>query len=357
MRLYINLLLKVSLILIIFLSGCSFSVGPNNMLENMLKNGQPNYSRIYQETETKMYYKGKLMNIQTLKSWEELNKGTAKYELIDSEKGTFQTALSNNLIVTYRVGEITATVKKVTFPYLQNFDSKKEELIEELESLRKTHKLEFVKESTVLNEKVYEIIASPRHSFQMLGEQHLWISKKHWIILKREYLIGDNRVIVRVKDLKINPKVTVPFATQPWYIPEDTSLSYIERYAEEEITLAKIVEPIRIIKPSKSIKVEKIKRILSSDGGYLFFYTKDNKDYMQLKVMRSIPKELDVSISELTVEDQSVNIQPIPKIGIQLSWVLNDYNYELIYFDLFATKQDLERLLTEVTYYVKEDTK
>ncbi|WP_075981288.1 LolA-like protein [Bacillus massilinigeriensis] len=343
----------LSFFLFFLLSSCHPAAlqkaSPNLILENMVEQREkPSYSSFYQEVETSTYYKGKLVGIQLLKVWEDTVSGVAKYELIDSEEGTFYILMTNRYMTIYKKGNLRATIKPITKQPTDSLFSYKNDVIQRLESLRSTHKVRLKGESKVGKEDAYHIIAIPRDENHILGEQHLWISQKTWVILKQSYKIEDKYVVVRLKKFLENPRISQDILLLPDF--DHIVFQHEPKYFERMISNDKFASLDYLkMKPNNQIKIYKAKELISPKKGIQVLFLKDGKEYFQLKAIEMDSEDKNVFQpkleSTLRIFKQPVYIQPIPSIGMELTWVWKNKNYELLYFDPFATKQELNQLL------------
>ncbi|MDZ5472077.1 hypothetical protein SM124_09990 [Bacillus sp. 31A1R] len=343
----------IIILLIVIIPGCS-SLSPNLMFENVLKANEKAQKSFYQEVETQTYYNGELINLKLLKSWEEPYKGKAKYKLIDSEEGTFYTIFSNNLITSYKDGANSATVKELAYSQFQHLLTTKNDVIKDLESLRKTHKLTLVKEVELANKKTYELLATPRDDSQIMGEQRLWISKSNWMVLKRQYTIGKKQVIVRIKNFSSNPNIN-------YQLPNSKNIKFIfeDKTIKKKMITENIKLPVYLIQPDNNFEVIRVNELVQPQLGYQFFYTKNGVDSFQLVIKKENEEQKHDSntSSDLSLFNIPVVIEPIPNLGISLYWNLEGLDYELLYFDSFATKQELQQLLDHITKYERVERK
>lgn len=341
-----NHLLIVLCLVLGILSGCSLSA-PNTMLENILTTAEkPSFTYFYQKKETKTYYDGDVINMQMLQTWEDASTGSALHELVDSEDGTFYTVINKNLMTLYQEGKDFATVKRVPSLYFNELLTQKENTIAELEALRKTHKLKLVEEDSLAGEKTYHFQAIPREENQILGEQHLWISQVNWMTMKRRIEIDKKVIEEKVLEFDIDPKGKVNQFTIPSQDNHPIEFRYEPNY--EEINIDLITAPIYFLQPNRMIELQQVTEILSPKKGFRLVYIRNGVDYLQLAAFEK-KDPINKHVSKLQISDENLSILPIPNVGIEITFSDQMYDYELLYFDPFATRAEIQSLLNRLT--------
>lgn len=330
------------LLFLMVLSGCSST---NTLLENLLlASEKPSFTEFYQKKETRVTYQGKLVKVQILQTWEDASTGNAFHELVDSEEGTFYTVINKDMMTLHQKGSGIATVKKVPSLYFSHLLTQKEDTIEYLESLRKTHTLKLIDEEFVSNTKTYHFHASPKESNQLLGEQHLWINQKNWMIMKKKLTLDEKIIeenILAFDDSLRGRSVHFTIPTE-----ENNPIQFIYEPVHEEKDIAFISAPIYLLEIKDGVELLQSKSLLEPINGYRLVYTKNELDYVQLKATEKKGLSSDNKLeTDLQIDNYPVSIQPIPNVGFEL--VFNDdfYEYEVTLFDPLASKIDLHKLL------------
>lgn len=341
-------------LLFCLLTGCAPKlqpISPKFLLENTIERSEkPTYSKFYQELETTTSIKGKIVNTQQLKVWEDTISRRANYELTDSENGTFYTIMSDKYMTLYKKGNKNATVKPLSFPHPDSFLLFKDEVIQKLNELRTTHQIQLIGDEKIFNEQTYHLQAVPKDENQILGEQHLWISQKSWMILKQSYQIEDKFVVVRVKKFERNVKIPQSRFTLP--NSDKIHFKYEPKYIEDIITNKQLMKLNYLtLKPNKKITTFKVKKLFSPQEGIEILFLKDGAEFLLLKAVELNSEDInDVRPnvpSNLKFFNQPVSVQPIPGVGIQLMWTWDKKRYEALYFNQFATKHELNQLLSQ----------
>lgn len=337
-----KILLMIFSLTLFLLYGCSSNrLSFDRMLTTAEK---PSFTEFYLKKETKTYYNGKLKNTQLFETWEDVSTGSALHKLQDSEEGTFYTIITKKMMTQYKKGNDYATVKRVPSLYFSNIVTQKEDTLETLEALRITHTLKLVDEQTISGEQTYYFEALPRERNQLLGKQQLWINQKNWMIMQKQVTIDQKIIeekVLQFEDTLSNRNVQFTLPTQ-----EEKSIKFIyESIPQEKITNS-ISAPIYHLEPSHSIELLQIKEILTPSRGYRLVYTKNREDFLQLKATEK-QKNAAVHIAEpdLRIGNQFVSIQLIPNVGIELVFSDIQFDYEILYMDPFATKDELQNLL------------
>lgn len=330
------------ILVMVLLSGCSFP-SPSTMLENMLTAAEkPSFTYFYQKRETKTYYDGDLINIEVLQTWEDASTGSALHQLVDADDGTFYTVINNHLMTLYQEGKSFATVKQVPSLYYNELLTQKEHTIEELEALRKTHKLRLVEEQEIADEMTYHFEALPREESQFLGEQHLWINQVNWMIMKRRIELDKKIIEEKVLEFDTNAKGSMVHFTIPTEENENIEFRYEPKY--EEKSAESIPAPIYYLKPNQTIELHQINEIVTPRKGFRLHYTRNGADYLQLRAL-SLEETRKNPVYDLQIGNKDISVQPIPNVGIELTFFDESYEYELLLLDPFATKAELQTLV------------
>lgn len=350
-------LLPLMIVLSLLLCGCGpVNTLPNSVLERMLENSEkPTYTKYYQQTQIRTYYKGKLQSIQQSDLWEDLTTDRLRLDLIDSELGTFHTVIEKELMTLYRKGNSRVSINNINHLMVDKVLTNKEHSIQTMESIRRTYNIRLVGEDSISNQPCYKLVATPKNQKNKNDLQYLWINQENWMIMKRIITEGNTTVEMTVKNFDTFRKMENSIFQLS--IPEKLVYQSIPSYQKKVISLTDISEPIFYLPQDGGFKPYSVNKIVSPFSGYELFYMDENNRTIQLKIIKRNKKNASLFNPQTFKEDltfldsRPVSIHPILNEGMQLSWTYNDFYYELVYFSPYVTKIELQQVINRLSKY------
>lgn len=249
-------------------TGCSIkkdTIIPEEVITNVMKASEKPKS-YYGESKLDTYENGKLQETLTMKEWVDNSAGKVKkrIETEDKVSGKVVTTSDGDKLLTYIEKDKKALTMKLDNE-LANTSSMnyKDQLINQLGNIAKTHQLSFKGEENIGGFKTYHLSAVPKEKNSIIGNQDYWIDKEHWFLIKASSETGNHKGVSEYTKLDFSPKLEDSLFVQK--LPTDVKVQDIEEVAKNNEKVIDLKEGAKI-------------------AGKAILYLKENPDYKLRKV-------------------------------------------------------------------------
>ena len=343
-------------------TGCSTKgdvMIPEEVITNVMKANEKSKS-YYAEYKMDSYENEKLKESIEFKHWSDNSSGKvkARIETQDKTSGKVVTTNDGDKLISYTEKDKNAFSMKISDELgLGANTNYKDQLINQLGHISKTHVLTFKGEEEVGGFKTYHISAVAKEKNTILGDQEFWIEKSNWFLVKSSGDSGNNKTIMEYTKLNFSPKFDDSIFVQN--LPSDVKVENIDDAAKDNETTIDLKKGAQIagkailhlkedqgykLKEVKYLNMEKAKheeinQIYQKDGAAAFTLTtiidgnKNIRDEENLK----IPGE-----TEITIRGKKASVMEEIKV---ISWSENNLNYSVMVENPKLTMEDAKEIV------------
>lgn len=342
-------------------TGCSLKgdvLIPEEVITNVMKANEKTKS-YYAEFKVDSYENEKLIESINFKQWSDNSNGKIKtrIETEDKTSGKVVTTNDGDKMISYTEKDKKAFSMKIgTELSLGSNTNYKDQLINQLGNISKTHQLTFKGEENVGSFKTYHISAVAKEKNSIMGNQEYWIEKSNWFLVKSSVESGNSKIISEYTKLDFSPKFEDSLFVQK--LPSEVKVENIEDVAKNNETTIDLKEGAKIagkpllylkensaykLKEVKYLNVEKTKhkeinQIYEKDGAPAFTLTTIiNEKSVSNEENLKLPGE-----KEITIRGKKATIMEEIKC---ISWVENDLNYNVLVENPQITMDNAKKLV------------
>ena len=224
-------LIIVSLILIMLLAGCSGLNQETILPEDIIQKAVSVYE------QPKSYYGEAILEIKdnkqtveklTMKEWAD-NSGNQILRRVEINSETEGETISTN-----NGKEVVVYMKESNTAIKMNLDANlegisndyKEQLMNQLSSIAKTHDLSYQGEKEVSGFQTYHLSAKPKQQNSIIGEIHYWIDQNSWFVIKSTSESANTTTEMIYSKLDFAPQLDSSLFVQK--LPGDVNLKDID---------------------------------------------------------------------------------------------------------------------------------
>ncbi|NNU74472.1 LolA family protein [Clostridium estertheticum] len=358
----ITTLIGLSVVASLF-TGCSTKgdvIIPEEVITNVMKANEKSKS-YYAEFKMDSYENQKLKESMLFKQWNDNSSGKVKtrIETEDKTSGKVVTTNDGDKLISYTAKDKKAFSMKIGSELaLGSNTSYKDQLINQLGNISKTHQLTFKGEETVGNFKTYHISAVAKEKNSIIGDQEYWIEKSNWFLVKSSSESGNNKSIMEYSKLNFSPKIDDSIFVQK--LPSDVKVESIEDAAKNNETTidlkkaSKITgKPMLTLKENSTYKLKEVKylniekskhkeinQIYEKNGALAFTLTTVING---TKVIDSVDENLKIPGEEkITIRGKKGSEMKDIKC---ISWSENDLNYSILVGNPKITMEDAKKIV------------
>ncbi|MFT5873496.1 MAG: outer membrane lipoprotein-sorting protein [Clostridium sp.] len=344
-------------------AGCSTKkdvIIPEEIITNVM-NANEKPKSYYAEFKMDSYENEKLKESMLFKQWSDNSNGKVKtrIETEDKTSGKVVTTNDGDKLISYTEKGKKAFSMKIGAELDQSANSNyKDQLINQLGNISKTHELTFKGEENVGGFKTYHISAVAKEKNTIMGDQEYWIEKSNWILVKSSSESGNNKTTLEYSKLNFSPKFDDSVFVQK--LPSEVVVENIDDAAKNNETIIDLKEgakiagkPLLYLKENSTyklkevkylnmdkIKHEEINQIYQKDGAVAFSLTtiiNGNKVSDSNNENLKIPGE-----EKITIRGKKGSVMEEIKC---ISWSENDLNYSILVENPKVTMEDAKKLV------------
>jgi outer membrane lipoprotein-sorting protein len=331
---------------------------PEEVITNVMKANEKTKS-YYAEFKVDSYENEKLIENMNFKQWSDSSSGKIKSRIETEDKisGKVVTTNDGDRLISYTEKDKKAFSMKIGAELsLGSNANYKDQLINQLGNISKTHELIFKGEEKVGSFKTYHISAVSKEKNSIMGNQEYWIEKSNWFLVKSSAESGNSKIISEYTKLNLSPKFEDSLFIQK--LPSEVKVENIEDIAKNNETTIDLKEGAKIagksilylkenssykLKEVKYLNVEKtnhkeINQIYEKDGAAAFTLTTIIND-------KSVSNEENLKLpgeEEITIRGKKATIMEEIKC---ISWVENDLNYNVLVENPQITMEHAKKLV------------
>lgn len=227
----------------------------------------------YGESTTSIYIDNKLSESYTMREWidnsgSKVKRRTEVEQPKDKAGDTISTNDGNNIIIYMKKDKKAMKINMTDGSDSGNpADSNyKNQLIKQLGTISKTHKIVFKGEENILNRKTYHISAISKQENSIIGDMDLWIDEQNWLVIKSTSKIKNTRTECVYTKLNFSPKFDSSLFVQK--LPSDVKIEDISSKingSEKDISLNEAVKllnkPILYMPETSEYKLKSVKSL------------------------------------------------------------------------------------------------
>ena len=343
-------------------TGCSTKgnvIIPEEVITNVIKANEKPKS-YYAEFKLDSYENEKLKEGMVFKQWNDNSSGKIKtrIEAEDKASGKVVTTNDGDKIISYTEKDKKAFSMKIGAELdLSSNANYKDQLINQLGNLSKTHQLTFKGEENVGEFKTYHVSAVPKEKNSIMGKQEYWIEKNNWFLVKSSAESGNNKEILEYTKLNFSPKFEASLFVQKLTSEvKIENMDDIAKNSESTIDLkegAKIAgKPLLHLKENSVYKLKEIKYINSEKTKHKEInqiYEKDGAVAFNLTTVMDDKNKTSNNEENLKMPgEKEISIRGKKGSAMEeikcIWWIENDLNYSIIVVNPKLTMKDAEKL-------------
>lgn len=344
-------------------TGCSYKgdvLIPEEVITNVMKANEKTKS-YYAEFKVDSYENEKLIDSMLFKQWNDNSSGKMKtrIETEDKTSGKVVTTNDGDKLISYTEKDKKALSMELSAELgLGSNANYKDELINQLGNISKTHELTFKGEERVGTFKTYHISAVAKEKNSIIGDQEYWIEKSNWFLVKSSGDSGNNKTILEYTKLDFSPKFEDNLFVQK--LPPEVKVENIEDVAKNNETTIDLKEgakiagkPLLYLKENASYKLKEVKylniekskhkeinQVYEKEGAVAFTITTvmdENNKLDSNKENMKLPGE-----KEITIRGKKVSVMEDIKL---IYWIEDDLNYSILVENPKITMEDIKKLV------------
>jgi len=348
-------------------TGCSTKgdvIIPEEVITNVMKANEKSKS-YYAEFKLDSYEDEKLKESMVFKQWSDNSSSKIKtrIETEDKSSGKVVTTNDGEKIISYTEKDKKAIRIKIgTELNLSSNANYKDQLINQLGNLSKTHQITFKGEQNVGDFKTYHISAVAKEKNTIMGNQEYWIEKSNWFLVKASIESGNDKTVSEYTKLDFSPKLDDSLFVQKF--SPSVKVENIEDIAKDKETTidlkkgAKIArKPILHLKEDKGYKLKEVKylnmektkheeinQIYQKDGALAFTLTTiiDGNKAISNEENLKLPGE-----KEITIRGKKASVMEDIKV---ISWSENNLNYSIMTENPKLTMEDAKKIVESLVF-------
>ncbi|WP_411681386.1 LolA family protein [Clostridium thailandense] len=346
-------------------TGCSIkkdTIIPEEIITNVMKASEKSKS-YYGESRLETYENGKLKDSITIKEWVNNSTGNVKkrVETEDKASGKVVTTSNGDKLLIYIENEKKALTMKLENELAGTYSmSYKDQLINQLGNIAKTHQITFKGEENIEGFKTYHLSAVPKENNSIIGNQDYWIDKEHWFLIKSSLESGNIKSISEYTKLDFSPKLEDSLFIQK--LPSDVKIEDMDQVGKNNEKVIDLKEGVKIAGKSilclkessdyklktvtyldaKAISHKEINQNYEKNGVLAFTLTtilNDNKDSKDDE--DKLPGEKDITVRGI----KGTVMEDIKCI----SWTENNLKYNVLIQDPNLKLEDWKKIVESLT--------
>lgn len=342
-------------------AGCSVkkdTIIPEELITNVMKASEKPKS-YYGESKLDSYENGQLKGSIIMKEWVSNSEGKVKkrVEVQDKESGKVVTTKDNDKLLTYIEKDKKALTMKLDNETINTSNmSYKDQLINQLGNIVKTHQLTFKGEEDIRGFKTYHLSAVPKEKNSIIGNQDYWIDKEHWFLIKASIENGNTKSISEYTKLDFSPKLEDSLFVQK--LPADVKIEDMEEAAKNNEKVIDLKEAVKIAgKPILYLKENqnyKLKNVTYLDAKAISHkeinqtYEKDGVAEFILTTIINDNKDNDTKEDKLPGEKETI-IRGVKGTVMEqikcISWTENGLRYNVLLQDPNLKLEDGKKIV------------
>lgn len=348
-------------------TGCSTKKDvmiPEEVITNVMKANEKSKS-YYAEYKMDSYENEKLKESMEFKQWNDNSTGKIKtrIETEDKTSGKVVTTNDGDKLISYTEKDKKAFSMKMSAELsIGSNTNYKDQLINQLGNISKTHQLTFKGEEKVGSFKTYHISAVAKEKNTIMGDQEFWIEKSNWFLVKSSGDSGNNKTIVEYTKLNFSPKFDDSIFVQN--LPSDVKVENMDDAAKNNETTIDLKEGAKIagkpllrleenqgykLKEVKYLNMEKAKheeinQIYQKDGAVAFTLT------TVIDANKTISNEENLKIpgeTEITIRGKKASVMEEIKV---ISWSESNLNYSVMMENPNLTMEDAKKIVENLVF-------
>lgn len=346
-------------------AGCSVkkdTIIPEELITNVMKASEKPKS-YYGELKLDTYENEKLKESIKMKEWvsNSNTKVKKRIEIEDKESGKVVTTKDGDTLLTYMEKDKKAFTMKLDNETVNSANmSYKDQLINQLGNIVKTHQLTFKGEEEVRGFKTYHLAAVPKEKNSIKGNQEYWIDKEHWFLIKASIESGNTKSVSEYTKLDFSPKLDDSVFIQK--LPSDVKVQDMEEAAKNNEKVIDLKEGVKIAgKPILCLKENqnyKLKSVTYLDAKAISHkeinqtYEKDGVAAFILTTIINDEKDNDTDTNKLPGEKE-ITIRGVKGTVMEeiksISWTENGLRYNVLVQDPNLKMEDGKKIVESLT--------
>lgn len=196
-------------IVIALLVGCSSEknkYSPDQVIKNALET-TTSLESYYAEIDIITKDKDEVLEEVYMKEWQSTD-GKRRIETDNKDETDLTIAVNDGQIFTTYLVESNEALVFNSEEMMNQQQSFKEQVFFYLESIHETHNIKVKGEEKVAGRQAHHIVAEPKESGGLLGEQEIWVDKENWLVLKMNVMMGDTKVEMNYTNIDLDPEIS-----------------------------------------------------------------------------------------------------------------------------------------------------